>query len=98
MEGRLRLLSGEPGDEDVLWPLGDIQEAILYYQVRSRPDTLQLTVNGAVDNDATDNIQQSRFKSNSKCFHFRLGKRNNLSAQDPGRVIYCLCAPMTIAS
>ena len=46
MEGRLRLLSGKPGDEDVLWPLGDIQEAILYYQVRSRPDTLQLTVNG----------------------------------------------------
>ena len=79
MEGRLRLLSGEPGDEDVLWPLGDIQEAILYYQVRSRPDTLQLTVNGA-----TGNIQQSRFNDNSKRFHFHLGKRNNLFAQDPG--------------
>ena len=47
---------------------------------------------------ATKNVQQSRFKGNSKRPHFRLGKRNNLSSQDPGYIIFCLRIPVTIAS
>ena len=59
--------------------------------------TLFSPLTGTAD-DATDNLQQSRFKGNSKCSHFRLGKRSNLSSQDPGWIIFCLCVPMTIAS
>ena len=47
---------------------------------------------------ATGNIRQPRFKGNSKCSYFRLSKRNNLSSQDPGWIIFCLRVLMTITS
>ena len=37
IEGQLRVLSGKPSDEDVFRPLEDLQEAVLDYQVCSRP-------------------------------------------------------------
>ena len=37
--------------------------------------------------DATENVQQSKFKGNSKCSHLRWDIRNNLSSQDPGQIV-----------